>query len=48
MLEMFKSKPKPKPAGDEDSDRAAQPSEQPAAVAPAAGREPADRGGEGS
>ena len=48
MLEMFKSKPKPKPAGDEDTDRPAQPSEQPPVVAPAGGREPAERGGEAS
>ena len=49
MLEMFKSKPKPKPkpAGGEDTDRTAQPSEQPPVVAPAGGREPAERGGEG-
>jgi NAD(P) transhydrogenase subunit alpha len=51
MLEMFKSKPKPKPkpkpAGDEDSDRPAQPTEQPSVVAPAGGREPAERGGDG-
>ena len=46
MLEMFKSKPKPKPARDEDTDRPAQPSEQPPVVAPAGGREPAERGGE--
>ena len=48
MLEMFKSKPKPKPkpAGGEDTDRTAQPSEQPPVVAPAGGREPAERGGE--
>jgi NAD(P) transhydrogenase subunit alpha len=45
MLEMFKSKPKP--AGDEDSDRPAQPSEQPTVVARAGGREPTDRGAEG-
>ena len=45
MLEMFKSKPKP--ARDEDTDRPAQPSEQPPVVAPAGGREPAERGGEG-
>jgi len=44
MLEMFKSKPKP--ARDEDTDRPAQPSEQPPVVAPAGGREPAERGGE--
>jgi NAD(P) transhydrogenase subunit alpha len=46
MLEMFKSKPKPKPGGD-DSDRPAQPSEQPPVAAPAGGREPAERGEEG-
>ena len=46
MLEMFKSKPKP--ARDEDTDRPAQPSEQPPVVAPAGGREPAERGGEAS
>ena len=45
MLEMFKSKPKP--VRDEDTDRPAQPSEQPPVVAPAGGREPAERGGEG-
>ena len=45
MLEMFKSKPKP--ARDEDTDRPAQPSEQPPVVAPAGGREPAERGGDG-
>ena len=44
MLEMFKSKPKP--ARDEDTDRPAQPSAQPPVVAPAGGREPAERGGE--
>ena len=44
MLEMFKSKPKP--ARDEDTDRPAQPSEQPPVVAPTGGREPAERGGE--
>ena len=44
MLEMFKSKPKP--ARDEDTDRPAQPSEQPPVVAPAGGREPAERGRE--
>src|SRR5262249_11313050 len=49
MLEMFKPKPKPKPkpATDQDSDRPAQPAEQPTAVAPAPGREPAERGGDG-
>jgi H+-translocating NAD(P) transhydrogenase subunit alpha len=46
MLEMFKSKPKPKPAADEDSGRPVA-SEQPTVGAPAGGREPAAPGGDG-
>jgi NAD(P) transhydrogenase subunit alpha len=47
MLEMFKSKPKPKPVAQEETDGRVKQSEPPAVVAPAGGREPSERGGDG-
>jgi len=46
MLEMFKSKPKPKPAAQENGEGASQASEQPTVVSPAGAHERGDHAGE--